>query len=199
MSILAVDSTLNYEKWHNAENHLKELTSLQESKDDELRDNCLRLSLPPLYLVASQFSRDDYYFKSKDALLDIFKRGFSNIENLPKAREAIKYAIADQKNIVSLRMLYAILKDDSIEPLQKRSVYTRVFHFNANLLHRIKHCVCALHIKTPDAGRMCVEEMIQVTTDSPAHKEMVKTMIEIIEKGYVDCHTLHHFSHPPQA
>lgn len=199
MAIQATGSALNYQKWHDAEKHLSEFTALQTSKDDELQGRWLRLSPTPRYLIASEFSREDYYYKSKKTLLEIFDKSLNISENLPKVRVAINNAIEDQKNIVSLRMLYAFLEDKTIEPLQKNSVYSRFFYLNANLLHRIKHCVCSFHIKKSDAGRKCVEEMIQVPIDSPEHKEMVKTMIEIIAKGYVDCHTLYHFSHPPQA
>ena len=166
MTTRTIDSDLNYEKWHSAKRHLDELTSLQACPDNALRDNCLRLSLPPLYLAASQFSRDKHY-KSKDTLLEIFKMSFNIPENLSKAREAIQNAIADQKNIVSLRMLYAFLKDDSIEPSQKRGAFTDIFYKNASLSNRIKHCVCAHHLKPDDAGRRCIEKMIQTTMDSP--------------------------------
>ncbi len=179
-----------YLKHSKSQQKLEALQSLEKTKDDQLWTQCRLLPRGPLYLISSHFAVEkkgmtqiSWAFKTKWDLFKIFDKSLQKNEDLQIVKNAIGKAIQDQKNIVLLRKLYAVLMDDTKSISEKQVAFQEIAQIKPSLDGQIKHCLTV--------SKQFKQKPLEVITGNPEYLKHIQTtihrMIWVIKQGYTDC------------
>ncbi|MGD0664312.1 MAG: hypothetical protein ABSA17_01100 [Rhabdochlamydiaceae bacterium] len=172
-----------YDKWEKAESALKSLEALNKAPSANFRNEYRLLSPTPMYLVASHYNEGwGWSIMTKWGMFEVFDKALQSGKNESKITQSVSCAIQDQRNIVLLTKLKAVLADPTKTTIAKADAYRGLEKSNSALFKQIKDCIFEAAKGTP-----AFNATIENEPDDPLHQAVIKKMIWILEEGYVDC------------